>query len=850
MSATCTTVNLAGTEVGQALDLLEQSVKQAAASPGVSYGMVGELQYSKSGWLLLHVPNDIVRGAFAALNEPGVELPYYEGRLDAHISVMSPEDIATVEGGADAITERGRDFSYTLGPVRSAVPGGWPGVSRVWFVEVRSPSLKKLRKSYGLTALPHDGEYQFHITVAVRKKGVLSNSPASKAASLIHHGDVGAFFKDAKVHPLRPVNEDAFWDSPPNKEGRRCPGCNQLFKEVEPLAGVENCERCERYGPPKEAAVSTKQMIATERLKVEEPASQAQAEAGNYRKGHIKLHGLDISIENGKGSTRSGTSPDGKKWSIVLKCEYGYIKRTKGADGDHVDCFIGPNPDGDTVFIVNQVDPGTQKFDEHKVLLGFLTEAEARKGYLANYETGWKGLGSLKQMTLDEFKEWLDGDTTKRAARDGTYPGVSNLVLDEDEVLHAQRFQLCEIRRSRNHGLRKLAKFFPSLLPGHGPVSSGSHVGANQQQRQLQSAQLPLGDSGRTGMQSEKQSAAFISRSPDVSDRMGRGNGTEAGYRTHAPCERVERTRRVDDAGRCREEKTSGAAVCNVPWQLAVSLGMGAKTGADCSLFDASVEPRVVSTPCSNYADATTLDSLEDLIKYANTDDSGADKYKSAIPVNEGIRKRAGDEERPPVVAVDLDGTVLEYDGWVGESHFGDPRPGARKALKALQGRGYLLVINTCRGNVQAVKDVLHENDLPYDYVNESPHQPPGTSDKIQADVYIDDRAVNARQPWSKITKETVRRVKAADQNSFYLAAIPGTPVTVDPNQGAVQNLVRQLGAVRQRGDQAIREAYGQEDLANAADPSRPIRQFSSYLAGQRGPTVHHWLDRVLQGDS
>jgi arginine repressor len=225
---------------------------------------------------------------------------------------------------------------------------------------------------------------------------------------------------------------------------------------------------------------------------------------------------------------------------------------------------------------------------------------------------------------------------------------------------------------------------------------------------------------------------------------------------------------------------------------------------------------------------------------------------EAGVSLVRGFEKDADEEERPPIVAVDLDGTILEYDGWKGEDHFGKPRVGARKGLRELQRTGNLVVIHTCRGNTQAVKDVLHEHDLPYDYVNENPHQPPGTSDKIQAEVYIDDRAVQARQPWSQITKETKRRLKAAQagpHGSFYLAAVPGTPSTFDPNQSAVQNLIRQLGAVRQRGDQAIREAYTRNSLANAADPSRSTRQFSAYLAGRRKPIVHHWFDRIIRGE-
>lgn len=145
--------------------------------------------------------------------------------------------------------------------------------------------------------------------------------------------------------------------------------------------------------------------------------TQAQKEAGNYQKGHVDIQGLDISIENPKGSERSGTDRSGKPWSITMQQHYGYIKGTVGRDKDHIDTFIGDRPESQQVFVVNQVDPGSGKFDEHKVMLGFETEEEARSAYLANYQKGWKGLGSMVPMSLEEFKGWIKEGDTKREVR-------------------------------------------------------------------------------------------------------------------------------------------------------------------------------------------------------------------------------------------------------------------------------------------------------------------------------------------------------------------------------------------------------------------------------------------------
>lgn len=144
--------------------------------------------------------------------------------------------------------------------------------------------------------------------------------------------------------------------------------------------------------------------------------TEAQASAGNYAKGHVKIHGLDISIENPSGSTRSGTDETGKPWSTTLANHYGYIRRTEGADGVQVDAFIGPNPESDRVFVVNQrKDDGS--FDEHKVVLGASSLDEARQLYLANYApgTGLKRIGPIAEMGVGEFKGWLKNGDTKQA---------------------------------------------------------------------------------------------------------------------------------------------------------------------------------------------------------------------------------------------------------------------------------------------------------------------------------------------------------------------------------------------------------------------------------------------------
>ena len=92
---------------------------------------------------------------------------------------------------------------------------------------------------------------------------------------------------------------------------------------------------------------------------------------------------------------------------------YGYIKGTKGVDGDHIDMYLSDNPTEGNVYVIDQINPKTREFDEHKVMYGFNSENEAKDAYLSNYSKGWKGLGKITEVSKDEFKKWIDSSTRK-----------------------------------------------------------------------------------------------------------------------------------------------------------------------------------------------------------------------------------------------------------------------------------------------------------------------------------------------------------------------------------------------------------------------------------------------------
>ena len=145
--------------------------------------------------------------------------------------------------------------------------------------------------------------------------------------------------------------------------------------------------------------------------------SEAQKEAGNYKKGHVSFGGYDFVVENPEGSMRRGKDADGHEWEQKMNNTYGYILGKYGKDGDHLDMFLNDAQDLDNwngkVYVVDQVDPKTGQFDEHKVMYGFNSEDEARDAYLSNYEEGWKGIGKITGVSKDAFDKWLDSSKRK-----------------------------------------------------------------------------------------------------------------------------------------------------------------------------------------------------------------------------------------------------------------------------------------------------------------------------------------------------------------------------------------------------------------------------------------------------
>ena len=202
--------------------------------------------------------------------------------------------------------------------------------------------------------------------------------------------------------------------------------------------GVTDGEKSSATGdvmPSGKGNTPLSEKIATASAEVNTEPTEAQKEAGNYKKGHVQVGTFDITIEQPQGSVRKGTDADGKQWESKMNNTYGYIRGAVGVDGDHIDVFLSNDIDGwngRKVFVVDQYNPDGS-FDEHKVMLGFNDADEAKSDYLANYENGWENGRRIDvtAVNLEDFEKWI-ASSKRKTKPFGDYSSVKNGVVENN----------------------------------------------------------------------------------------------------------------------------------------------------------------------------------------------------------------------------------------------------------------------------------------------------------------------------------------------------------------------------------------------------------------------------------
>lgn len=234
-----------------------------------------------------------------------------------------------------------------------------------------------------------DKREAFNFMKSLSDAGKLTHSIFNSAPLQVTDDDNDVLSDEAKEEVLKKVEEEVV----------------ERLKEK----GVDVSDRIQDDG---NAISMVNKVIEEAEKETETDLTPEQKESGDYKKGHVKIQDFDIAIENPKGSVRSGVDKDGKEWSQEMHNTYGYFEGTKGKDSDDVDCFIGPNPLSEDIFVIDQLDKDGN-FDEHKVMLGFDSSEEAREAYLSNYEDGWTGLGDITKVNIEDFRKWVQKDDVR-----------------------------------------------------------------------------------------------------------------------------------------------------------------------------------------------------------------------------------------------------------------------------------------------------------------------------------------------------------------------------------------------------------------------------------------------------
>lgn len=267
-----------------------------------------------------------------------------------------------------------------------------------------NPSGKYQHSLAGLKHLPTDGYYMYRTNPNPETDPWVITG-AMKVNRILNRAEQAELVKNAGREPQQIQEGDIVTDDVVNSINQEIADAPKFSLKVYHGSGADFTEQT-KFSLRLKSAIE----------EIETNPSDAQKESGNYKKGHIKFGGYDYTIENPKGSTRSGKDADGKEWKVTMHDTYGYIRGKFGKDGDHLDMFINDKADLDNwdsdVFVVDQVNPDGS-FDEHKVMYGYDSMDDAEKAYLANYSNGWQGLGNITGASKDEFDKWLDTSNRK-----------------------------------------------------------------------------------------------------------------------------------------------------------------------------------------------------------------------------------------------------------------------------------------------------------------------------------------------------------------------------------------------------------------------------------------------------
>ncbi|MBR6806149.1 MAG: hypothetical protein IKM47_06515 [Bacteroidaceae bacterium] len=439
----------AGQQGGAILDNVQGSVEDVPAPAGEPVGETEELNQSE---------DNLEMGARSANEASNEEHPTVKAANEGRDTVGgSPVALAyLLEGGQGSILSAGYFLhgvaaafpavNNEIETLRGAMSGDVLGMSPTDFVAQRADEIAQI------------GEL---ITNAYGAAGAaIYNELLNNASGFVPR--VGAEV-DARIEALQPLDET----SNRGKQNDTTTLQNTVSDSKDTTISPTTNELGEKSAVP-----SVQEQIQAAEEEVNTNPTEAQKEAGNYKKGHVQIGTFNVTIEQPKGSVRSGVDADGNKWETEMQNTYGYIRGTEGVDGDHIDVFLSDDIDGwdgHKVFVVDQRN-ADGSFDEHKVMLGFNDINDAEAAYMSNYKEGWQGLGAITGVSIEEFEKWIASSHRKTKAfaeyksvktAEGQSASQQGEPAEDEKALEIKQ----QLLNYPNRDLKKLIKSIEEAMP-------------------------------------------------------------------------------------------------------------------------------------------------------------------------------------------------------------------------------------------------------------------------------------------------------------------------------------------------------------------------------------------------
>ena len=781
--------------VDKAALLLGEWATKCGEAPERSYGLAGRLVGSESGWGLLTVPNALGQGAFDALHEVGTELPTRNGRYNAHVSVFRPEELKQI-GGIDKIQERGHTFRYTLGPVKSVEPAGWKEMSRVWFIEVKSPELEKLRKSYGLPPLP-DGDKPFHVTFAVRRRRVLQDNDVTKSSAVTYVPR--SALDSVRANGL--MSGEALLKNPQALEAA-AKGRGETPEQFK--AAVMKILQ----GWKSHSAKGPNVMFTPPPDGLPLSANHPSKKWDLVPVG-VDLPGLlhDLPATKVHGQELMPYDEYKKRWTPEqLAAEQDDPSlRHRDLSPDEIQEFLGKKPEDIWRHYADQENKGLYAPDvPHAAVV-------TPDGVIPSKYLKFQDPPAVKQAMNDYYANgdhhWYCSACEQgfSTVHDPHCPRCGKDCVDSNRHLGRRELQ--------RRGLKKMAELAGLEKESHGHYKAVcvkcktvfQQCRCNGEKEVMKG--LCSECSGR-----KKGDGSWGDGSVIFGKKAADATCPHCGC-TDTLCTNYSFGEHLCNG--CDKEftvETKEAALISIEdlpkGPFKVCAGCGSPNRDDDHCVDCgSGETKWTGKRADNATPPMTPESLERvramLRKFKQEADAAGYHYFAVA--NDPASPEAGAEvsgivdnpnsvirqhmklhrdwsaangyqdvkwaaDRPFTVAIDLDGTILE-DGGKKPPEFSPVRPKIKALIKKWREKGWRIIVFTVRGDNDATAKYLKENGVEFDYVNYNPDQPQGASGKLISDLYIDDRAVNAQRDWDEIEKDVDKAYglyKSAARNPWW----------------------------------------------------------------------------------